>query len=88
MGSIDTDVPAPLDPSILALAEDLPKPPNFDADDKPSEASTPPSGRTLSGQPAPEAPPTEKKVPKWFKMGTSKPIQLTQLMAADLGVEK
>ncbi|EPS96723.1 hypothetical protein FOMPIDRAFT_101701 [Fomitopsis schrenkii] len=65
-----TDAPAPLDPSVLALAEDLPKPPNFDADDKPSGASTPSSGRTLAG-PALGAPPTEKKVPKWFKIGTS-----------------
>ncbi|KAH9925525.1 uncharacterized protein B0H18DRAFT_877077 [Fomitopsis serialis] len=66
-----TDAPAPLDPSILAAAEDLPKPPNFDADEKASSASTAPAGRTLSGQPAPEAPPAEKKMPKWFKMGTS-----------------
>lgn len=70
IGCADTDAPAPLDPSVLALAEDLPKPPNFDADDKSSGASTPTSGRTLAG-PAPEAQPTEKKVPKWFKMGTS-----------------
>ncbi|KZT65873.1 hypothetical protein DAEQUDRAFT_768477 [Daedalea quercina L-15889] len=67
----NTDVPAPLDPSVLALAEDLPKPPNFDLDEKPGEAPKRSTGRTLSGQPAPEAPSTEKKVPKWFKMGTS-----------------
>ncbi|TFY62005.1 hypothetical protein EVJ58_g4145 [Rhodofomes roseus] len=32
-----TDVPAPLDPSILAAAEDLPKPPNFDLEEKSTE---------------------------------------------------
>jgi len=67
-----TDAPAPLDPSILAAAEDLPKPPNFDTDEKANAASTAPAGRTLSGQPAPEAPAAEKKMPKWFKMGTKK----------------
>ncbi|EPQ54133.1 hypothetical protein GLOTRDRAFT_116769 [Gloeophyllum trabeum ATCC 11539] len=64
-------VPAPLLPSVLSLSEDLPAPPNFDAE---------PSSRSTSGSstPAPRLSSStlmqgaEKKVPKWFKMGSKK----------------
>ncbi|CCM04684.1 uncharacterized protein FIBRA_06870 [Fibroporia radiculosa] len=68
-----TDVPAPLDESILARAEDLPTPPNFDPDitsSSSSSLSSAPSSNIPSAASNP-APSTEKKVPKWLKLGPS-----------------
>ncbi|KAI0324679.1 hypothetical protein GY45DRAFT_1331299 [Cubamyces sp. BRFM 1775] len=64
------DVPAPLDPSILALAEDLPAPPVFDADpstnkdDGKSGGSRPRANLELAGKDE-----GERKFPKWLKLG-------------------
>jgi len=68
-----TDVPAPLAQSVLAQAEDLPAPPNFDADPLPSStaaSSTAPS--TAPSVLAAPAASTEKKIPKWMKLGPKK----------------
>jgi len=59
-----SDVPAPLMPSIMAQATDLPSPPSFDAsapqqpDNSPSKAS----GSQIG----------DKKIPKWLKVGLKK----------------
>ncbi|KAG6911691.1 hypothetical protein DXG01_007941 [Tephrocybe rancida] len=61
-----SDVPAPLQASILAQAIDLPTPPTIDGSVPSGQASSPgPSSGTvsLSG---------EKKIPKWLKMGLKK----------------
>lgn len=75
----DTDVPAPLDPSILALAEDFPAPPVYDSDPKKDEKdakgnrsgirSNLPfgSGKKKDG----DDDGGERKYPKWFKLGPS-----------------
>ncbi|TFK47748.1 hypothetical protein OE88DRAFT_1635785 [Heliocybe sulcata] len=66
----DTALPAPLLPSVLSHVQDLPAPPSFDSD-----ASSPGPGG--SGGSAPKLSAStlmqgaEKKVPKWFKMGSS-----------------
>ncbi|EGN99032.1 hypothetical protein SERLA73DRAFT_90181, partial [Serpula lacrymans var. lacrymans S7.3] len=55
-----SDFPAPLSPSIVAQAMDLPPPPSFDHPDQsqpPSAPSTPPASKL------------EKKIPKWLKAG-------------------
>ncbi|EIW57830.1 uncharacterized protein TRAVEDRAFT_125046 [Trametes versicolor FP-101664 SS1] len=74
-----TDVPAPLDPSILALAEDFPAPPVYDSDPKKDEKdakgnrsgirSNLPfgSGKKKDG----DDDGGERKYPKWFKLGPS-----------------
>ncbi|KZS99922.1 uncharacterized protein LAESUDRAFT_732758 [Laetiporus sulphureus 93-53] len=72
-----TDVPAPLAESVLAAAEDLPAPPNFDATPEESSASSRASsisGGSKSGKkPAPpKEPKAESKVPKWMKRGPKK----------------
>ena len=43
---LDVTVPAPLAPEVLALAEDLPVPPNYDAEAA-SGKSTPGTGKTV-----------------------------------------
>jgi hypothetical protein len=62
-----SDIPAPLMPSIMAQAVDLPSPPSFgDGTSKltqDSSSSEPKlSGSSQSG---------EKKIPKWLKVGLS-----------------
>lgn len=66
-----TDIPAPLNESVLAHAEDLPAPPNFDAE-PPSVSSTPASSSASADNTAPPAASSEKKVPKWLKLGQKK----------------
>lgn len=75
----DTDVPAPLDPAVLALAEDFPAPPVYDSDPKQDEkdakgsrsglrANLPfSSGKKKDG----DDDGGERKYPKWFKLGPS-----------------
>lgn len=58
-----TGVPAPLLPSIVAQAIELPTPPTFEDTTK-SQQSTSLKAKTGSDK--------EKKVPKWFKVGQSK----------------
>jgi len=55
-------LPAPLLPSVLAHAQDLPPPPNFDSE--PSSSTSTPAPKSSAS--------SEKKVPKWFKMGSKK----------------
>ena len=67
----DVNVPAPLDPAVLARAEDLPIPPQYEEPPasshaetaKPAKSSSSSSG-TVSGT----------KVPKWLKLGPSECI--------------
>lgn len=64
-----SNVPAPLDPSLISQAVELPVPPDFDT--APSKGATPaaasnkPSSSSATGS-------GEKKVPKWFKGLSSK----------------
>ncbi|OBZ72626.1 Tether containing UBX domain for GLUT4 [Grifola frondosa] len=62
-------VSAPLDPSVLAKAEDLPVPPDFDEGVATSGSSSSASPATSSG---PSIVPKEVKVPKWLKLGGKK----------------
>jgi len=60
-----SEVPAPLAPSIMSQAVDLPSPLNFDVEvPKELQPSAPPSSSGLSKG--------EKKLPKWFKAGLRK----------------
>ncbi|KAI0956485.1 hypothetical protein AcV7_006875 [Taiwanofungus camphoratus] len=65
-----SDLSAPLDPSVLALAQDLPVPPNFDADftreQSPAASTSAPPGQSSSENRA------EKKISKWLKLGPKK----------------
>jgi len=65
------DMPAPLDPVILAVAEDLPRPPIYE--ESPNSAlpgpSTSQAKAGTSGIPAGKG---TTKVPKWFKLGPNK----------------
>lgn len=67
--TLDSDLSAPLDPSVLALAQDLPVPPNFDADftreQSPAASTSAPPGQSSSENRA------EKKISKWLKLGPS-----------------
>ena len=63
---IDPTVPAPLNPSVLAIAEDLPIPPDPDSE-PPSGAQTPKKNASSSSGVGR----TELKVPKWLKLGPS-----------------
>ncbi|OCH94883.1 hypothetical protein OBBRIDRAFT_884435 [Obba rivulosa] len=63
-----SDVAAPLDPSVLAQAQDLPLPPNFDPE--PSKDSAAPQKSSESGSSSTTK--TETKVPKWLKLGPKK----------------
>ncbi|KAJ7037759.1 hypothetical protein C8F04DRAFT_1091447 [Mycena alexandri] len=61
-----SDMPAPLAPEVLSQAIDLPVPP-------PSDASSPSSAPSASSsQSAPSSSSTEKKIPKWLKLGLKK----------------
>ncbi|KAI0636156.1 hypothetical protein C8Q77DRAFT_1101942 [Trametes polyzona] len=69
-----TDVPAPLDASVLALAEDFPAPPKFDADTKQDDkddkgASTSRSRLHFDFGGKNKEDSGERKYPKWFKVG-------------------
>ncbi|KAH9941348.1 hypothetical protein B0H21DRAFT_552613 [Amylocystis lapponica] len=64
-----SDVTAPLDPSILMLAEDLPLPPDFDADPSPGSSAPASSTASMAGSSTSQ---TEKKIPKWLKLGPKK----------------
>lgn len=66
----DPDYPAPLAPSILSLATDLPTPPDYDR--TPPPPSTPSSSSTAGGSKSTGGGGGgglggEKKMPKWFK---------------------
>lgn len=63
-----SDVSAPLLPSILSQAIDLPAPPNFDV--------VPPSQASSASQTQPYSV-GEKKIPKWMQAAMSKLIILT-----------
>ncbi|GBE88440.1 hypothetical protein BKA93DRAFT_768555 [Sparassis latifolia] len=65
------DVPAPLDPSILAQVEDLPIPPDFDSE-LPSETSSVKNSTAASSSAPSTSGKSEIKVPKWLKMGSKK----------------
>ncbi|OSX59072.1 hypothetical protein POSPLADRAFT_1152213, partial [Postia placenta MAD-698-R-SB12] len=78
-----TDVPAPLDESILAQAEDLPAPPNFDAQ-TPSQPSTAESPRNPSSGSSSGNTSLEKKIPKWMKLGPSMYPCFPVMRSADL----
>jgi tether containing UBX domain for GLUT4 len=58
-----SDIPAPLMPSIMAHATDLPLPPNFGDGTSKLTQDTPPSEPKQSA---------ERKVPKWLKVGLKK----------------
>jgi tether containing UBX domain for GLUT4 len=59
------EVPAPLLPSIMTQATDLPLPPAFDAD--PSQQAA----ETTSKRFGSSSPLDQKKIPKWLKVGLS-----------------
>ncbi|KAJ7698458.1 hypothetical protein B0H16DRAFT_1645067 [Mycena metata] len=61
-----SDMPAPLAPEVLSQAIDLPVPPPSDA---PSPSSAPSAS---SSQRAQSSSSTEKKIPKWLKLGLKK----------------
>ncbi|EMD33313.1 hypothetical protein CERSUDRAFT_160206 [Gelatoporia subvermispora B] len=70
-----SDVPAPLNPSILAQAQDLPLPPNFDQE--PSKDFAKDSGSASSSGKVPvsgssASTKTDMKMPKWMKLGPKK----------------
>ena len=67
---LDVTVPAPLAPEVLALAEDLPVPPNYDADAA-SGKSTPGAGKTV-GSSSGSGSGKRTAMPKWLKLGPSK----------------
>lgn len=69
-GSVDAHVPAPLEPSILAEAKDLPaapRPPPPPAD--PSNQTTDFTKLMAAGSSALSQ--AEKKIPKWLKIGST-----------------
>jgi hypothetical protein len=84
---LDNDVPAPLDPAVLAHAEDLPIPPNLDesADNSPAAKSGGSGGKTLASSSGVSGPSSstdkdkgslsgeaQKKLGKFFKnLGSS-----------------
>jgi len=61
-----SDVPAPLIPSIMAQATDLPLPPSFDASDSQQSVHWP------SKSSGPMSQTDQKKIPKWFKFNRKK----------------
>ncbi|KAI0648842.1 hypothetical protein C8Q79DRAFT_478349 [Trametes meyenii] len=64
--------PAPLDPSILALAEDFPTPPVFSPDPNPDKADrTGGPSRPRTNLAFGKKDDGERKYPKWFKIGQS-----------------
>jgi len=58
-----SNVPAPLLPSIMTQATDLPSPPSFDVS---------PQQRPSRSGPKPPVSTSEKKIPKWLKVGLKK----------------
>ncbi|KAI8969855.1 hypothetical protein BD414DRAFT_502364 [Trametes punicea] len=69
-----SDVPAPLDASVLALAEDFPTPPVFDTDpkaDKDDEKGASGSRSRANLELAGKKEDGERKYPKWLKLGPS-----------------
>jgi tether containing UBX domain for GLUT4 len=66
--SAGPDYPAPLAESVLARAEDLPKPPQEVVSNESDSKGKGKAPQTLGGGPVP--PDTEKKFPKWFKIGS------------------
>lgn len=66
--------PAPLDPAVLAQAEDFPLPPNFEADAAAVSAVTSQDATAASGSGSNasfgSAIKTELKVPKWLKLSS------------------
>ncbi|EIM91185.1 uncharacterized protein STEHIDRAFT_152843 [Stereum hirsutum FP-91666 SS1] len=74
----DPDYPAPLAPSILSLATDLPTPPDYDRTPPPStpSSSSAAGGSKSSGGGGGGGLGGEKKMPKWFKgVGTQTVIR-------------
>jgi len=61
-----SDVPAPLMPSIMAQATDLPSPPSFDASPSQQAASSASKSSGTRSQVG------ERKIPKWLKIGPKK----------------
>ena len=64
---LGSGVPAPLLSTIAAQAIELPKPPVFDQPDAGSKLEAP-SSRSLPSTRS------EKKIPKWLKVGSSKQV--------------
>ncbi|KAI0084107.1 hypothetical protein BDY19DRAFT_973857 [Irpex rosettiformis] len=62
------NVPAPLDRLILAVAEDLPRPPSYEEQSAASAVAGPSKARSSTG-PSSQGP---VKVPKWLKLGPKK----------------
>ncbi|TFK40098.1 hypothetical protein BDQ12DRAFT_483391 [Crucibulum laeve] len=63
-----TNISAPLAPSVLALATDLPMPPSLDQDIPPGGSNHPQSSANSNSM----SKPGEKKIPKWLKLGLKK----------------
>jgi len=61
-----SDIPAPLMPSIMAQATDLPSPPSFDAN--PSQQSASSASKSSGARSQTHG----KKIPKWLKFGLKK----------------
>lgn len=61
---LDVDVPAPLDPAVLAKAEDLPLPLKQEEPSEPSSTDKKPKVSLSSGK-------DKKAVPRWLKLGSS-----------------
>ena len=80
-----SNVPAPLDPSLISQAVELPVPPDFDT--APSKGATPaaasnkPSSSSATGS-------GEKKVPKWLKLGSTSLLVITHHLMLILLPEK
>ncbi|KAI0833759.1 hypothetical protein BC628DRAFT_1345173 [Trametes gibbosa] len=69
-----TDIPAPLAPSVIALAEDFPVPPSFDAEPKKEDKGKSIGGSRLHmnldfGKKKDGDDGGERKFPKWLKLG-------------------
>ncbi|KAI0346322.1 hypothetical protein BDW22DRAFT_1323491 [Trametopsis cervina] len=62
------NVPAPLDPSVLAVAEDLPRPPTYEEPALTTSSSTSKKQVGSSGSSSGKG---TTKVPKWLKLGPS-----------------
>ncbi|CAL1715722.1 unnamed protein product [Somion occarium] len=66
------DVPAPLDASVLALAEELPIPPDPESTSPPASSSSTPSARPVGSSSSSSTSSGPVKVPKWLKLGHGK----------------
>ncbi|ETW82956.1 hypothetical protein HETIRDRAFT_426413 [Heterobasidion irregulare TC 32-1] len=70
-----SDYPAPLAPSVLEQAVDLPTPPDFDASPQTksqSQAQSQKQSHTSSASSQPAQSSGERKIPKWLKLGPTK----------------